>query len=105
MAATPVVLNEALNLTTCGVAAESIKFGTTSMESEKFITICDSSSGTPQIVIVDMAHGNAVKKRPIKAEAAIMNPISEVLALRSGTTLQIFNLELQVHTKASALPH
>jgi clathrin heavy chain len=99
----PVVFSELLNLPACGVAAESIKFGTTSMESDKFITVCDNSTGTPQIVIVDMAHGNAVKKRPIKAEAAIMNPLSEVLALRSGTTLQIFNLELQARMKSCTM--
>jgi len=92
----PIVFNEALNLTAVGVASESIKFGSCSMESDKFITICDSSSGSPQIIIVDTSQSNAVKKRPIKAEAAIMNPRTEVLALRSGTTLQIFNLELQV---------
>jgi clathrin heavy chain len=99
----PVLFNEALNLTNCGVPSDCIKFGSTSMESDKFITVCDSSSGTPQIIIVDMSAGNEVKKRPIKAEAAIMNPLSQVLALRSGTTLQIFNLELQARMKSSTM--
>ena len=82
----PVLFNESLNLTAVGVSPDAIKFGSTSMESDKFITVCTQDG---QIVIVDMANGNQVKKRPIKAEAAIMNPKSEVLALRSGTTLQV----------------
>ncbi len=82
----PVLFNESLNLTAVGVAPDAIKFGATSMESDKFITVCTQDG---QIVIIDMANGNQVKKRPIKAEAAIMNPKSEVLALRSGATLQV----------------
>ena len=82
----PVLLNESLNLTNVGVSPDSIKFGSTSMESDKFITVCTHDG---QMIIIDMANGNQVKKWPIKAEAAIMNPKSEVLALRSGSTLQV----------------
>lgn len=96
----PVVFSETLNLTQVGVSPEAIKFNSCSMESDKFITVCDSSSGSTQVVIVDMSAGNQVKKRPISAEAAIMNPVSEVLALRSGNTLQIFNLELKAKMKS-----
>jgi len=99
----PVVFNETLNLATAGVSSEAIKFGSTSMESDRFITSIDNSSGTPQIVIVDLQNNNTIKKRPMKAEAAIMNPRSEVLALRSGTTLQIFNLELQARMKSGTI--
>ena len=54
------------------------------MESEKFISVCDNSSGSPQVFIVDLASGSPpqVTKRPMSAEAAIMNPVSKVLALR-----------------------
>lgn len=33
-------------------------------------------------MIVDMTAGNAVKRWPISAEAAIMNPASKIVALR-----------------------
>ena len=33
-----------------------------------------------------------------------MNPVSKVLALRAGTNLQIFNLELRAKMKAHAMP-
>lgn len=49
------------------------------------ITVCDNSTGTNQVFMVDLANGNAVTKRPIQAEAAIMNPISKVLALRGSS--------------------
>jgi clathrin heavy chain len=56
--------------------------GTCAMESEKFITVCENQGGVGQIAIVDLAAGNAVTKQRMSAEAAIMNPLSKVIALR-----------------------
>lgn len=61
-----------------GVAPESIKFGTCSLQSDKYICVCQGG----ELVIVDMTAGNAVKRWPISAEAAIMNPTSKIVALR-----------------------
>lgn len=63
---------------TAGVAAESIKFGTCSLQSDKYICVCQGG----ELVIIDMTAGNAVKRWPISAEAAIMNPTSKIVALR-----------------------
>lgn len=71
-----------LQLVTLGVASESIKIGTCSMESEKFITACETVNGAGQVAIVDLTAGNAVTKQRMSAEAAIMNPVSKVIALR-----------------------
>ena len=54
------------------------------MESDKFITVCDGSG----LSIVDLSNRNSVKKMPMSAEAAIMNPVTNVLALR-GTDVHI----------------
>ena len=50
-----------------------------------------------------MANNSATRQK-IAAEAAIMNPISKVIALKSGQNLQIFNLELRAKMKATAMP-
>ena len=50
------------------------------MESDKYITVCESG----QIAIVDMTAGNTVTRQKISAEAAIMNPLSKVIALRGA---------------------
>lgn len=60
------------------MAAESIKFGTCSLQSDKYICVCQGG----ELVIVDMTAGNAVKRWPISAEAAIMNPTQKIVALR-----------------------
>ena len=70
-----------MQLTTLGVPSENIKIGSCSMESEKYITVCE----TGQIAIIDLTAGNTVTRQRMSAEAAIMNPLSKVIALR-GTS-------------------
>ena len=80
MAQIPISFIEVLNLaappTSC--PGEFIKFGACAMESDRYITVCEAG----QIAIVDMTQGNSVTRQKISAEAAIMNPLSKVIALR-----------------------
>lgn len=52
------------------------------------------------IHIVDLMNPSKTEKRPITADAALMNPVAKILALRSGQALQIFNIELKSKMKA-----
>ena len=60
----------------------------------------------PCQVIIDTASPGAPEKRPIKADSAIMNPASKVIALKAavpgveGDNLQIFNLETKTKVKS-----
>ena len=60
------------------------------MESDKFITVCETAGGVQQIAIVDMSAGNTVTRQKISAEAAIMNPLSRVIALKGCSCLILF---------------
>jgi len=66
------------------------------MSSEKWIVCVEPS----QVTLIDLANNAQITRRPIQAEAAVMNPHSNILALRSGTTLQIFNLDLKAKMKS-----
>ena len=46
-----------------------------------------------------MADAQNPIRRPITADSAIMNPVSKVIALKAGKTLQIFNMELKAKMK------
>eukprot|EP00591_Stephanopyxis_turris_P001746 CAMPEP_0195517552 /NCGR_PEP_ID=MMETSP0794_2-20130614/11004_1 /TAXON_ID=515487 /ORGANISM="Stephanopyxis turris, Strain CCMP 815" /LENGTH=1705 /DNA_ID=CAMNT_0040646371 /DNA_START=237 /DNA_END=5354 /DNA_ORIENTATION=- len=69
------------------------------MESDKWIVCVEPS----QVTMIDLLNNAQVTRRPIQAEAALMNPSVSVLALRSGTTLQIFNLELKAKMKSHTM--
>eukprot|EP00542_Grammatophora_oceanica_P019816 CAMPEP_0194047086 /NCGR_PEP_ID=MMETSP0009_2-20130614/23549_1 /TAXON_ID=210454 /ORGANISM="Grammatophora oceanica, Strain CCMP 410" /LENGTH=1700 /DNA_ID=CAMNT_0038692601 /DNA_START=222 /DNA_END=5324 /DNA_ORIENTATION=- len=70
------------------------------MESDKWIVSVEPT----QVTMIDLQNGAAVQRRPIQAEAAIMNPAQNILALRSGTTLQIFNLDAKAKLKSHSMP-
>lgn len=55
------------------------------MESDKYITICESVGGVQQIATIDMTAGNTITRQKISAEAAIMNPNSKIIALKGMT--------------------
>ena len=54
--------------------------------------------------MVDLRSGAQVNRRPIQAEAACMNPEQNIIALRSGTTIQIFNLDTKAKLKSHSSP-
>jgi len=96
----PVVFNEVINLQQVGVSEASIKHGLTSMSSPNWIVCVEPA----QVTLIDMLNNGQITRRPIQAEAAVMNPKSSVLALRSGTTLQIFNLDAKAKVKSHQMP-
>eukprot|EP00929_Paragymnodinium_shiwhaense_P056354 TRINITY_DN2820_c0_g1_i2.p1 TRINITY_DN2820_c0_g1~~TRINITY_DN2820_c0_g1_i2.p1 ORF type:complete len:1724 (-),score=606.43 TRINITY_DN2820_c0_g1_i2:339-5510(-) len=96
----PVNLTNVANLADQGVNANAFRFGQTTMESDRFISVKDTAAdGSGQVVVIDMHNGNAVNKRPMKAEASLMAPNDNIMALKGSTDgtpghfVQVFNLD------------
>jgi len=76
------------------------------LESDAFVCIREkkSDAASPEVIIVDLKHGNNVIRRPIKADSAIMHWSRQVIALRAQTrTLQIFDLEQKQKLKSTTM--
>ncbi|CAF3472809.1 unnamed protein product [Rotaria socialis] len=96
----PVKFQEHLQLQNVGINVTNIGFSSLTMESDKFICVREKVNDTAFVIIIDMADPTNPIKRPITVDSAIMNPISKVIALKAGKTLQIFNIELRSGMKA-----
>lgn len=109
MAAPPIGLKEVLNLLDTGVQQSAITFTNVTMESDKHICVRETGDQS-QLVIIDTANPGAPEKRPIKADSAIMNPVTKVIALKAsvpgveGDNLQIFNLATKAKLKSVQFP-
>lgn len=57
----------------------------------------------PQVIIVNLKNGNEVTKRSITADSAIMHWTQEVLALKAGRTIQVFNLADKKKLKSTTM--
>jgi len=97
---TPVTLGTVLNLAEQGLNPQGFRFGNLTMESDKYICVKDAAAdGSSQVVVVDMHNNNTVNRRPMKAEASLMNPADNIIALKGATEgqpghfVQVFNLD------------
>jgi len=102
----PIKFQELMQLTNLGINPAAIGFATLTMESEKYICIREQATtpeGKSQIAIIDTANPSNVNRRPITADSAIMNPTQNILALKAGNQLQIFNIEQKAKIKAVTL--
>eukprot|EP01012_Entosiphon_sulcatum_P019743 TRINITY_DN2467_c0_g1_i2.p1 TRINITY_DN2467_c0_g1~~TRINITY_DN2467_c0_g1_i2.p1 ORF type:complete len:1682 (-),score=470.43 TRINITY_DN2467_c0_g1_i2:58-5103(-) len=82
-----------------GINPQSVNFKSVTLESDKFLCVRDVTGDQNSIVIVELGNRSNQRHR-ITADSAIMNPVSKVLALKAGTTLQIFNLDMKAKMKA-----
>ena len=80
--------NALFKLTNLGINPQAIGFATLTMESEKYICIRETlPDGSSNVVIIDMENPTQLIRRPISADAAIMNPKEPVLALKGEPLL------------------
>lgn len=96
----PISMGMVMNLADMGIGAQSFRFGHLTMESDRYISVKDTdAAGASQVVVIDMHNGNTVNKRPMKAEATLMNPAENIIALKgsqegqAGHFVQVFNLD------------
>ncbi|XGW13703.1 hypothetical protein V3C99_000207 [Haemonchus contortus] len=100
MALLPIKFHEHLQLTNVGIRPQNICFANVTMESDKFIVVREMIGDSQQVVIIDLADPMNPQRRPISADSVIMHPSAKIIALKSGKTLQIFNIELKAKVKA-----
>lgn len=69
------------------------------MSSDKFIVCVEDA----QVTTIDLQNGAQVERKPMKAEAAIMHPDRKVMVVRSGVTVQMFDLQQRQKLKSHTL--
>jgi clathrin heavy chain len=103
--AAPIRFQEVAQLTALGIQPASISFTNLTLESDKYICVREAPEGQPaSVVILDLSNpGQAPVRRPITADSAIMNPSANILALKAGNQLQVFNMDTKTKLKAHAI--
>ena len=107
----PIQVHGLVDLTSLGLANTCFRFGFLTLESEKYICIRDEGQdGSPQVVVIELQNNNNITRRAMKAEAAIMNPIHNIIALKAknessgGHFVQVYNLESRQKLKTHDFP-
>lgn len=74
------------------------------MESDKFIVVREKVGDSAQVVIIDMSDPTNPIRKPIGADSVIMHPTKKIIALKSGKTLQMFDIDNKAKIKAHQSP-
>lgn len=88
--APPVKLKQAFSMLSVGVSPASLTSATATLSSDRYIVVREAAP-KPALVVLDTSAPERPVRRPIVAEAALMNPSRPVLALRSPAGLQLFH--------------
>lgn len=100
----PVQMKELVQLTQIGFDPSLVKLGTLSFESDKFICAKETAGGQTNVVVCDVQKNFAISKRKIQAEAVMMHPSKNIMAVRAknpqnAIILQVYNLDTKSKMK------
>ncbi|BFZ57862.1 Clathrin heavy chain [Savitreella phatthalungensis] len=100
-AALPIKFSEVLQLTSApyNIPQSAIGFNTLTLTSDRYVCVREADSN--QLVVIDLHNlGSGVMRRNIQAEHAIMHPSQNIIALKAGRQLQVFNLDAKQKLKS-----
>eukprot|EP01095_Lingulamoeba_sp_RSL-Kostka_P002714 TRINITY_DN1362_c0_g1_i3.p1 TRINITY_DN1362_c0_g1~~TRINITY_DN1362_c0_g1_i3.p1 ORF type:complete len:143 (-),score=37.01 TRINITY_DN1362_c0_g1_i3:154-582(-) len=88
----PIKFQELFQLQNLSLPPESFVFSNTTLQSDKYICIRDTTAEPQQAVIVDLENTDDPTKFPVTADSAIMNPSQNILALKAGPEIQVYHI-------------
>ncbi|KAF7458261.1 putative clathrin heavy chain [Cryptosporidium felis] len=105
----PITTNVLANLEELGISSSCFRFGSLTLEGDKYIGVKETSvDGGSQIVVID-TQTKIVNRKPMKAESALIHPMENILVVRGrfengGCTVQIFHLDTKEKLGAFLFP-
>jgi clathrin heavy chain len=95
--ASPIRLDEVLSLPSLGVDPSALTFATCTMESDAAICVRAQNG----LTIIDLAAPTSQPvTRPVSCDSALRSPSSPLIALKSGSQVQLYNLQDKTQLKS-----
>ena len=90
--ALPLISRKILTFQQIGVDSKFANISNATLSLDKYLCICENSDTDSHVLIVDLRNKNKVIKHKINADTAVMHPSRKIIAFRSGSMIQIFDL-------------
>ncbi|AMD22448.1 HGR109Cp [Eremothecium sinecaudum] len=101
MSELPIEFTELVDLTSIGISPQSLDFRSATFESDRYVTVRETTNGANSVAIVDLLHDNEVTRKSMGGDSAIMHPTQKVISVRAnGTIVQMFNLDTKEKLKS-----
>ncbi|CCH62980.1 hypothetical protein TBLA_0I03250 [Henningerozyma blattae CBS 6284] len=98
----PIDFTEITELEAIGISPEYFNSRSITFESDYFVTVRESNNnGQNTVAVVDLKNNNAVTRKTMGGDSALMHISSKIIAVRAnGTIVQVFNLETKEKLKS-----
>lgn len=88
--AVPLISQDILSFQQIGVDPKFVNISNADLSQDKYLCICEVTDVF--IITVDLQNNNNVTKRKMNADAAVMHPSLNIIALRLKSQIQVFDL-------------
>jgi clathrin heavy chain len=102
--AIPISTTEVLTFQQLGVDPQFASLSNSALSQDKWLCVREVTEAEANVVIVDLQGGNNVTRHKMKADAAVMHPTANIIALRGASALQVFDLNQRARLKSHQLP-
>eukprot|EP00737_Agarophyton_chilense_P001413 gb/GEZJ01001588.1/.p1 GENE.gb/GEZJ01001588.1/~~gb/GEZJ01001588.1/.p1 ORF type:complete len:1778 (+),score=279.90 gb/GEZJ01001588.1/:30-5336(+) len=103
--AAPLKLKRAFSLLAVGVAPTSLTFAAAALASDRAVVVRDHPPGKqPSLLILHTAAPTAPTRRPFSADAALLHPRHNWLAVRVGSNVSVIDLSTKKKLYEAVLP-
>lgn len=101
--ALPLISRKILTFQQIGVDSKFANISNATLSLDKYLCICENSDTDSHVLIVDLRNKNKVIKHKINADTAVMHLSRKIIAFRSGSMIQIFDLNKNQSLKCCQL--
>jgi clathrin heavy chain len=102
--ASPIGVNDVLTFTGIGIDPQFASLTNSALSKDKYLCVREENGAESQVAIVDLQAGNQVTRHRMKADAAVMHPSRNIIALRGANILQVFDLDTRQKLKSFNVP-
>ena len=100
----PINSTEVLSFQQLNIDPQFSSISNTALSNDKWLCVREVTQTDSNVVIVDLQNGNNVTRHKMKADAAVMHPSKNVIALKGNNVIQIFDLGQRIKLKSFTLP-
>lgn len=102
--ASPLITNEILSFQAIGIDPVYATLSNTALSKDRFLCVREVTEAESYVAIVDLQNRNNVTRHRMVADAAIMHPSRDIIALRGSNLLQVFDLQARKRLNTYTLP-
>ncbi|KAI5507016.1 clathrin light chain binding [Trichomonas vaginalis G3] len=100
----PIFVNEVFSFASQNMDPRFAVPSNSAVSKDKYLCVREENGPESSVAIIDLQQGNQITRHKMCADAAVMHPSRNVIALRGNNALQVFDLNTRQRLKSFTVP-